>query len=361
MKFRSQQTSTSFAVHDQIQSVSLNPQRHGTDFDDELIERLMTVPRSMKQDPPTHLFVSITGDYLRGRLISFDGETVTAEIRLEVIQIPASQISKIIWLHDREWESNAADPEKADSEDQAEKPFRVHVISSGERGLTFKPVRYEQGELNGQSDLLGACSVKIADVNQILFGRDIAARVREFRQDPWTLSLAQYPRVYLESGDDATAPTGPMSPMVGEPAFDFGLNSLAGEGFRLRTQRDRVVVLDFWASWCGPCIQTMPLVEEVVDEVGQERVHLVAVNIQESRERVQAAVDRLGLNATVLLDTDGQVAAAYEANAIPQTVIIDRQGVVRYVFVGGGNRFVGQFRAALNEVLAGEVSSGSND
>lgn len=143
-----------------------------------------------------------------------------------------------------------------------------------------------------------------------------------------------------------------MSPLVNGPAPDFGLKTLSGEGFRLRTQRERVVVLDFWASWCGPCIQTMPLVEEVVEEFGADQVHLVAVNIQESADRVQAAVDRLGLSATVLLDIDGQVAAVYQANAIPQTVIIDREGTVRYVFVGGGSRFVAQFRDALEDVLA---------
>lgn len=222
---------------------------------------------------------------------------------------------------------------------------------AGDRGLTFQPQQVRAGTISGRSELLGDCSIDIQQINQLLFG-DIALRVREFRQDPWTLSLAQYPRVYLESEDDGSGGTiGTSSAMVGEAAPDFGLKTLSGDAFRLRAQRDRVVVLDFWASWCGPCMQTMPMVDEVVNELGSDQVHLVAVNIQESPDRVAAAVERLQLGATVLLDVDGEVAAAYEANAIPQTVIIDRDGNVTHVFIGGGSRFVSQFRAALKTVL----------
>jgi len=110
-------------------------------------------------------------------------------------------------------------------------------------------------------------------------------------------------------------------------------------------------VLDFWASWCGPCVQTMPLVEEAVAELGSDKVQLVAVNIQETAARAQAAVERLKMTSTVLLDSDGQTAAAYAANAIPQTVIIDRAGKVTHVFVGGGPKFVAQFKQALVAVV----------
>ena len=95
----------------------------------------------------------------------------------------------------------------------------------------------------------------------------------------------------------------------------------------------------------------MPLVEEVVQEIGEDKVHLVAVNIQVAPLRVQPAVERLGLKATVVLDRDGEAAAAYAANAIPQTVIIDRDGRVTHVFVGGGSKFVAGFRDALESVL----------
>ena len=177
--------------------------------------------------------------------------------------------------------------------------------------------------------------------------------MRAYRDDPWTLSLAQLPRVYLDDGSDVLSGNlGDASPMVGQAATDFTLRSLVQEKFRLSENHGRVVVLDFWASWCGPCVQTMPLVEQAVADAGSDHVQLVAINIQEPVARVQAAVDRLQMSSTVLLDVDGQVAAAYQANAIPQTVIIDRAGNVTHVFVGGGARFVAHFKEALETVVA---------
>ncbi len=356
MTFRSAQTSTTFAPHELITHVWLNKLGDKTDTTPEKLARLMTIPRSMKKDPPTHLFIATTGDYLRGRLLSLEGEKLTVEIRFEIVELPVVNIAQIVWLHDRNWDEQdqVADNVNAETEqktqEKGDSPFLVHAIGKADRGLTFRPLKVSGGVLSGRGDLLGDCAVAVSDLRQLLFGRNIAEQIRSFREDPWTLSLAQYPRVYLEDGSEA-GPAGDGSPLVGKPAIDFTLKSLSGQAFRLSKQRDRIVVLDFWASWCGPCIQTMPLVDEIVTELGSDKIHLVAVNIQESAAKAQVAVDRLEVAATVLLDSDGQTAAAYAANAIPQTVIIDRNGLVTHVFVGGGPKFVKQLKEALQAVI----------
>lgn len=372
MRFHSQQTNTQFVPHNLIEHVWLNKMSGESTTSPEKLKRLMTVPRSMKQDPPTHLFIAVNGDYLRGRLVSLQDDILTVEIRLETVELQASTVAQIVWLHDRDWQpKGTADPTDdsvvdgvgADADDavadadakqaDAASLFLVHAIGRNERGLTFHPQSLAEGKLSGISDLLGQCSIAVSDVNQLLFGPDVSKLARAYRDDPWTLSLAQLPRVYLDDGGDTLSGNlGDASPMVGQAATDFALQSLAGDKFRLSDHRDRVVVLDFWASWCGPCVQTMPLVEEAVTELGSDKVQLVAVNIQEPATRVQAAVDRLQMSSTVLLDIDGQVAAAYQANAIPQTVIIDRAGNVTHVFVGGGARFVAHFKEALETVAA---------
>jgi len=371
MTFRSSQTTTTFAPHELIQHVWLNRTNDSQETSPEKLKRLMTVPRSMKSDPPTHLFVAVTGDYLRGRLVRLEGDRLTIEVRLELVELSTSQIGQIVWLHDRDWSDKPAPKNQGeqpaavvDAAQNATQPppaagegplaqFLVHAIGRSDRGLTFLPEKLADGVLSGHSDLLGKCSIAVDDLNQLLFGRNISAQVRDFRADPWTLSLAQYPRVYLDDGSESSAPASENSVMVGKPATDFLLKSLDGEAFRLSKNRERIVVLDFWASWCGPCIQTMPLVEEVVNELGADKIHLVAVNIQETEARARAAVDRLQMTSTVLLDIDGQTAAVYMANAIPQTVIIDRQGIVTHVFVGGGPKFVAQFRQALLSAIEG--------
>ncbi len=93
------------------------------------------------------------------------------------------------------------------------------------------------------------------------------------------------------------------------------------------------------------------MLEAAVEELGHENVQLVAVNLQESPERVRAAAAKLGLKSTVILDSDGKVATDYGARAIPQTVIIDQSGNVTHVFVGGGSRMIEQFKIAVQSLL----------
>ncbi len=138
---------------------------------------------------------------------------------------------------------------------------------------------------------------------------------------------------------------------MGKPAPDFNLDLVDGAKFKLAEQRGSIVVVDFWASWCGPCLQTMPLVDKVADELVDQGVRFVAVNLEETPEQIKTTLERLELDMKVALDRDGRVAERYGASAIPQTVIIDREGKVTRVFVGGSARFDEQLRAVLKGML----------
>jgi thiol-disulfide isomerase/thioredoxin len=120
--------------------------------------------------------------------------------------------------------------------------------------------------------------------------------------------------------------------LKGEAAPDFSLKTPGGQEVALASDKGSVVVLDFWATWCGPCVASLPKIDALAKE--HSDVKFYAVNIRESAEKVNKFMEAKNLSLPVLLDKDGSVAKAYLASAIPQTVVIGKDGVVQAVFIG---------------------------
>jgi peroxiredoxin len=114
----------------------------------------------------------------------------------------------------------------------------------------------------------------------------------------------------------------------GTEIVDFELQDLTGESRRLSDFRGKVVFLNFWATWCGPCRFEMPSMEKLYQRLNTKGLEIVAVNLQEDRKTVQRFVDEYGLSFPVLLDATGRVGATYGARSIPTTYIVDREGFV---------------------------------
>lgn len=341
--FLSDQTQVQFVEHIKMDRLWLNSMASTLKKStDEKVRRLLTVPRAQRDDPPAHLLISVSGDFLRGRLVQLNDRIARFDLRSKIAEIPREKIAQIIWLHQRTW-----DPPTV-SQTDSQREYSIHVVQQ-DRGLTFSPTHVAGGVIHGQSELLGPCQISIKQISQILFGPQLSERVAQFRENPWILSLAQLPRAFLENESDSE--TGNDSALIGKPAPPFSLSQLDGQQLKLSSLEGKVVVLDFWASWCGPCMKTLPLVNQVVDIFDPNEVRLVAINIQEAESRAQAAVERLAISAAVVLDRDGDVAASYLASAIPQTVVIDKTGLVRFVFVGGDSELGAKLKDAVNELL----------
>lgn len=356
-------TGTSRIPHDQVKAVELVAGRSEPSIDEAKRHRLLTVPRMRKKNPPTHLIVSSDGDFLRGRLLQLDEETLTVESRLESIEIPRRVVSQIIWFHPDELDeadtaaADDAPPPDAVPEDRP--PTRIQAVQRNGVRLTFEPSEVGGGELVGESPLLGVCLIDLNAVDQLLFGEQIGAEVAQLPYHRWRLNHAPEPLV-LQEDEGGEGPgrriPGTTSSLVGAEAPDFSLELLDGGSFRISEQKGKIVVLDFWATWCGPCIQAMPQVDEAVAEFAEDDVILVAVNLQESADQIRTALERLKLDPAVAMDIDGVAAARYEANAIPQTVVIDRSGKIARLFVGGGSTLGDQLREAIEETI-GEAKS----
>ncbi len=313
-------------------------------------ERLLTLPRMQKESPPTHLIRAKNGDYLRGRILGMDDKNVQVEVRLETKQVPRDRIARIIWLHPDEVDPTKAPAKPPESKGQA----RVQAVRSDGIRLTFVPEKFAEGTLSGRSDVLGPCRVSMKQVDQLLIGTAIDQAAAFTTYGPWRLKNAVEPKIAMDEEDGSSGRSpGTESALVGKPAPDFKLGLLNGETFKLSEQKGKVIVLDFWATWCGPCLQAMPQVERVTDEFKDKGVKLIAVNLQEGAPEIKAMLERHKLHPTVALDRDGVVAERYAANAIPQTVIIDKEGNISRLFVGGSPKLGDQIREALNDVLSG--------
>jgi peroxiredoxin len=141
--------------------------------------------------------------------------------------------------------------------------------------------------------------------------------------------------------------------LIGQPAPDFALRSMQGDNLRLSEHLGEVVVINFWATWCGPCRQEMPLLDDLYGKYRLAGMTLLSVNIDEDSERAAQMAHTLKVSYPVLFDDRQDVSRAYEVNSMPLTVMIDREGVVRQVFEGFKpgyeKRYAEQIRELLNE------------
>lgn len=137
------------------------------------------------------------------------------------------------------------------------------------------------------------------------------------------------------------------------PAPDFTLKTLEGPNLRLQEQRGKVVLLNFWATWCGPCREEMPQLNKLFEKYKPLGFTLLGVNVDEDSRNAAGVATQLGVKFPVLLDSDKRVSKLYQLSTMPSTVMIDRDGRVRFLTRGYKSgtelEYDQQIRALLKE------------
>ncbi len=149
---------------------------------------------------------------------------------------------------------------------------------------------------------------------------------------------------------------GTVSPFMGEPAPPLSLAVAAGaepggpQRVTLSDMQDEVVVLEFWASWCGACRRATPILNDLRDEFSEDAVAFYAVNVEPiDRQRLQAAHAAFGTRFPSLHDRSGEVQRRYAIKTLPTVIVVDRAGVVRWASTGIPSKM--RLRGAISEAL----------
>lgn len=120
-------------------------------------------------------------------------------------------------------------------------------------------------------------------------------------------------------------------------APDFELQDMDEVSHRLDQYRGKVILLNFWATWCPPCRREMPSMERLHLSMAEDDFMVIAINQMEDMDHVFAYTGQLDVDPTftILFDTDSEVSRTYEAKGLPTTYLIDKQGMIRYRAIGG--------------------------
>ena len=321
--------------------------------------RLLTLPRVQRNNPPSHLVVSRDGDLLRGKLIHFDRDQLVVDVRGEQRTILVKNIAELIALDPAPKLEQPNEPtestqpteptqptDPAQSADSAEPQVPAPIASNDvyqiilEQGarVSIVPESVDAEELKGTHPQLGECSLPWSSVVRISLGDAIAVDASQNRYGKWKLQHAPDPKFVSESEGRNDRPNDtPQMRMIGQGAPEFDLMKIDGTPFKLKENRGKILIVDFWATWCGPCIRSIPSLIEISKEYKEAGVELVLVNCEEPETRVRPFLERLKSIPTVVLDTDGTVSKQYNVAAIPQTVLIDRDGGIVEVLVGASD------------------------
>jgi protein SCO1/2 len=151
--------------------------------------------------------------------------------------------------------------------------------------------------------------------------------------NPGTGSLVRDLRILLGRSPSGSVPL-IAAPEPGHPAPIFALSSLSGGRIRLSQYRGDAVLINFWASWCGPCRSEMPMLSGWYRRLRRNHFQVLGVNDSDSKSAARTFASRLKIPYPIVVDSNGTVPALYSVSGLPTSVLIDRQGIVRWVKQG---------------------------
>ncbi|MFT5471451.1 MAG: thiol-disulfide isomerase/thioredoxin, partial [Verrucomicrobiales bacterium] len=325
----------------------------------EVKEKALFIPRFRAERPQRHALFAANGDVLRGTIETATASQIAFRSGLETMTIGRDRVAAAIWLKPAEEEADAddepaaepvegeadADDEPAAEPETSDETGHWIILGNGARfHLTVDDFGPEF--LAGRSDLLGKCQLPVDQIYAISPTTPNVDPASLAFAD-WRLKKAPFPRIPGNEGDSEGS-------MEGQDAPEFSLKNLDGNAIEFDEDAPKIVVLDFWATWCGPCHRSMPELIEAVAEFPKKDVRLIAVNQGEAAARIQEFLEaREWGDLEVALDQNQSVGTQFQVEGIPHVVVIGTDGKIALVETGyrpGGSEAVGNVIRQLLEV-----------
>jgi len=168
---------------------------------------------------------------------------------------------------------------------------------------------------------------------------------RRFRSRRCAAALAISIRL-LFGGAASAADAGQLAPEFKAPALD------GGKAISLAAYRGKVVYLDFWASWCPPCLTSLPLLEKLRKEFPSDQFQILAVNVDQDVEKARKFLERTQVGYPSATDPNGRIPESYGIETMPTSFLIDRSGVIRYVHHGFRKGDVAPLRERIKQLVS---------
>ncbi len=312
---------------------------------------LLTLPKDYSGSSDLQLLEAQNGDLLRGELISYDGEKLRFAAQGQEVALDRSLLRTLICVSPRASKDSG---ENAAEEDHPPAALDFQPASWKEKTLSHK-VRLMNGsrlllcdpEPNGEfltalSPVIGTIRVPASQVHRVeqFLPVTVADVLRElpsigaFAYKDWAFLSPPEPMILDQSA--------PVSPLIDKPAPDFQLpilqmSAVADQpgSVTLDDLLGEVTILEFWASWSAPGVQSLPKLPEIVNRFPERDIKLLAINQGESGAALQTFLRLQGLEELpVALDTRLEVTQAYRANTLPCTMVLDRDGIIRHIIQG---------------------------
>ena len=324
---------TDFVVVDQAGSLN------GLQVPAEAKQEALVIPRFRREQAPSHALVAANGDLVRGEVDAATDKLVRFTTGLETHDLKTDVLQAIVWLGKPKSQSKTEPAPQTRQESKA-----THwVILNDHSRLPVQVDAIGEDGLVGHSALLGKIRLPIARIAALRWAPPAASASFDSYNN-WQLEEAPEP-VLPEAGEQA-------SKLLGQAAPDFLLKMLGEGEFHLSKKRGHeVVVIDFWATWCGPCVASMPGLIDVMKSFKDKPVTFITLNQGEPPDQVKRFIERRKWDLPVAMDANAIAAGKYGVEGIPHTVVVGMDGKVEWTHTGYSADGAAKLTEAVNKAL----------